>query len=98
MLLNANSTDSKKVSEVQHIFDRRNKIISHNNYCILETIAFYDNIFLNNIIKPYLLTDKFDKNEKIKRLVVDRFSFMDVNDNIRMYKKSNLTMYKNVHS
>lgn len=77
MLLNANSTDSKKVSEVLHIFDRRNKIISHNNYCILETIAFYDNIFLNNIIKPYLLTDKFDKNEKIKRLVVDRFSFMD---------------------
>lgn len=75
--MNSNDSDLKQALEVQRIFDRRNKIILHNNYCILETIAFYDNIFFNNIIKPYLLTDKFDKNEKINKIIVDRFSFMD---------------------
>lgn len=94
MILNANSTDLKQVLEMQHIFDRRNKIIVHNNYCILETIAFYDYIFLNNIIRPYLFTDKFDKNEKIKKFVVDRFSFMDKYKIIKeIAKEFNITLF-----
>lgn len=94
MILNANSTDLKQVLEMQHIFDRRNKIIVHNNYCILETIAFYDHIFLNNIIRPYLFTDKFDKNEKIKKFVVDRFSFMDKYKIIKeIAKEFNITLF-----
>ena len=92
MFLNRNSIDLKQVLEVQHIFDRRNKIILHNNYCILETIAFYDHIFLNNIIKPYLLTEKFDKNVKIKKIIADRFSFMDKYKIIKeMAKEFNIT-------
>ena len=90
--MNTNSADLKQALEVQRIFDRRNKIILHNNYCILETIAFYDHILLNNIIKPYLLTDNFDKNEKIKKIIVDRFSFMDKYKIIKeMAKEFNIT-------
>ncbi|MGN0993247.1 MAG: hypothetical protein ACI4PE_04935 [Bacilli bacterium] len=44
--MNSNNSDLTQVLEVQRIFDRRNKIILHNNYCILETIAFYKKIMV----------------------------------------------------
>ncbi len=98
MFLNANSANLKQALEVQRIFDRRNKIILHNNYCILETIAFYDHIFLDNIIKPYLLTGNFDKNVKIKKIIVDRFSFMDKYKIIKeMAKEFNITPLSQKH-
>lgn len=90
--MNSNSIDLNQALDVQHIFDRRNKILLHNNYCIFETIAFYDNIFLNNIIKPYLFMENFDKNIKIKKIIVDRFSFMDKYKIIKeMAKDFNIT-------
>ena len=47
--------------------------------------------------------NKFNKQYPTLKIAIsnkfhDRFIVIDVNDNIRMYKKSNLKMYKNVHS
>ena len=39
--------------QIINVFDRRNKIIKHNNYCIIETIAFYETIAFNEIIKQH---------------------------------------------
>lgn len=37
------------------IIEGRNKIILHNNNCIIETIAFYEHVLLNDIIKPFFI-------------------------------------------
>lgn len=59
------------------IFERRNKILMYNNYCVLETIAFYENVFLNNIIRPYLFSENYYKYPEVANLINDRLSFMD---------------------
>ena len=60
-----------------NIVNGRNKIILHNNNCIIETIAFYEHVLLNDIIKPFLFNEKFDMNTDIKEIISDRLSFMD---------------------
>lgn len=59
------------------IFERRNKILIHNNYCVLETIMFYENVFLNNIIRPYLFSENYDKYPEVANLINDRLNFID---------------------
>ena len=63
--------------KVEKLFKRRNKFIMHNNYCILETVAFYENIFLNDIIKPFIFNNNYDKYIEISSLICDRLNFMD---------------------
>ena len=59
------------------MFNRRNKIILHNNYCILETVAFYENILLDDIIKPFFFNDNYNRYPDISELIEERLSFMD---------------------
>lgn len=77
MVLNSNGSDLKQALEVQHIFDRRNKIILHNNYCILETVSFYEHVLLNNVIKPFFFNDNYTKYCEISEVIDERLSFMD---------------------
>ena len=46
----SSSVDFENTMAVMEIFKRREKFIMHNNYCILEMIAFYDNFFLDRIV------------------------------------------------
>ena len=66
-----------KSLEVMYMFNRRNKIILHNNYCILETVAFYENILLDDIIKPFFFNDNYNRYPDISELIEERLSFMD---------------------
>lgn len=45
----------KEHFKAMKIIEGRNKIILHNNNRIIETIAFYEHILLNDIIKPFYL-------------------------------------------
>lgn len=71
------TSSSIDFEKVMAVFKRREKFIMHNNYCILEIIAFYDNFFLNRIIKEYLLNDNYDKNDKVKKIITTSLSFTD---------------------
>lgn len=66
-----------KSLEMMHMFNRRNKIILYNNYCILETVAFYENILLDDIIKPFFFNDNYNRYPDISELIEERLSFMD---------------------
>lgn len=72
-----NENELKDFEKTIRLFERRHKIIRHNNCCIIETISFYENVLLNNIIKPYLFTENFDICDGINELISDRLSFMD---------------------
>lgn len=63
--------------KVTKIIEGRNKIILHNNNCIIETIAFYEHVLLNDIIKPFLFNENYDTYLEIKDIISDRLSFMD---------------------
>ena len=63
--------------KIMKILEGRNKIILHNNNCIIEIIAFYENVLLNDIIKPFLFNENYDSNLEIKDIINDRLSFMD---------------------
>lgn len=63
--------------KIMKILEGRNKIILHNNNCIIEIIAFYENVLLNDIIKPFLFNENYDRNLEIKDIINDRLSFMD---------------------
>ena len=63
--------------KVMKIIEGRNKIILHNNNCIIEIIAFYEQVLLNDIITPFLFNDNYSVYSEIKELVSDRLSFMD---------------------
>lgn len=78
----ANEENFKDVELQEHfkvmkIIEGRNKIILHNNNCIIETIAFYEHILLNDIINPFLFSENYDINLEIKNIISDRLSFMD---------------------
>lgn len=62
---------------VQSLFDRRGKILSYNNSYPLYIVAFYDNFFLNGIIKPVLFNEKSDKYEQALELIFNKLTFMD---------------------
>lgn len=62
---------------VQSITDRRNKILSCNNSYPLYIVTFYDNFFLNGIIKPVLFNEKSDKYEQALEIIFDKLTFMD---------------------
>ena len=75
-----NKTKNSKINEtlkIIEIINGRNKIIENNNICILETIIFYENIILNNIIKPFLFNENIDKHHGIIEIIQERLSFMD---------------------
>ena len=63
--------------KAMEIMEGRNKIISHNNLCIIETITFYELILLNDIIKPFLFNENYNKFPQIAELFSERLSFMD---------------------
>ena len=44
---------------------------------IIETIAFYEHVLLNDIIKPFLFNENYDAYLEIKAIISDRLSFMD---------------------
>lgn len=67
----------KDYFKVTKIIEGRNKIILHNNNCIIETIAFYEHVLLNDIIKPFLFNENYDTHLEIKAIISDRLSFMD---------------------
>lgn len=67
----------KDYFKVTKIIEGRNKIILHNNNCIIETIAFYEHVLLNDIIKPFLFNENYDTHLEIKDIISDRLSFMD---------------------
>lgn len=62
---------------VQSIIDRRDKILSYNNSYPLYIVTFYDNFFLNGIIKPALFNEKSDKYEQALEIIFDKLTFMD---------------------
>ncbi len=61
--------------EMLKLFIGRNKLIQHNNYCIIEIIAFYDHVFFDKIIKTYLFNENIDINDDIKDDIKDSMSF-----------------------
>lgn len=67
----------KEHFKTMKIIEGRNKIILHNNNCIIETIAFYEHILLNDIIKPFLFNENYDTQLEIKTIISNRLSFMD---------------------
>ena len=72
--------ENKDISEmlkVSEIMDGRDKIILNNNMCIVETIAFLDNVMLNSIIKTKLFNEDYDNIPGVSDIFVDRLSFMD---------------------
>lgn len=62
---------------IQSIIDRRDKILSYNNSYPLYIVTFYDNFFLNGIIKPALFNEKSDKYEQALEIIFDKLTFMD---------------------
>lgn len=77
--MNENKVLEEMVTDLKilGVLKSREKFIKHNNYCILEVVAFYDNFFLDRIIKKYLLTDNCNKNPKIEKIMVEKLNFMD---------------------
>ena len=63
--------------EMSNIIEGRNKIISNNNICIIETITFYEIILFNDIIKPFLFNKNLDKFPWIEELISEKLSFME---------------------
>jgi hypothetical protein len=77
LMSKCNIKDLEEIEKVNRIFERRHKIIRHNNCCIIDTISFYENFLLNNIIKPYIFNDNYDTCDGVSDLISDRLSFMD---------------------
>ncbi len=78
--MNENNFENDSFHETMknaNMINGRNKIIIHNNNCIIETIAFYEHVLLNDIINPFLFTENYDSNSDIKDIISDRLSFMD---------------------
>lgn len=67
----------KEGMAVYSITDRRSKILSYNNSYPLYIVAFYDNFFLNGIIKPALFNEKSDKYEQALEIIFNKLTFMD---------------------
>lgn len=55
--------------KVFNTFDRRNKIIKNNNYCIIETVAFYDTIVFSEVIKKYYINQEVRNNKSTEKLI-----------------------------
>jgi len=66
-----------EMNKIMRLFERRQKIIRHNNSCVIETVAFYENFLLFHIIKPYFFNNNYDNCEKIKKYMRDRMTLMD---------------------
>lgn len=64
-------------SNIVRLFERRQKIIRHNNICISEIVAYYENFIWQSILKCIFITDKIDYYDKIEKIVIDRITFMD---------------------
>ena len=62
---------------VQSIIDRRDKILSYNNSYPLYIVTFYDNFFLNGIIKPALFNEENDKYEQALEIIFNKLTSMD---------------------
>ena len=62
---------------VQSITDRRDKILSYNNSYPLYIVTFYDNFFLNGIIKPALFNEESDKYEQALEIIFNKLTFID---------------------
>lgn len=67
----------QKHFETIKIIEGRNKIILHNNNCIIEIIAFYEQVLLNDIIKPFIFNKNYDTYSEIRDIISDRLTFMD---------------------
>lgn len=82
--------EENDLSEYLKIFERRNKIIYHNNMYIINTISYYDKLLLNEIIKPFFFNENYDKYPLVSRFITDKLNFMDkymiVKKIAKMYK------------
>lgn len=65
------------MDDVGRMFQRRGKIIRHNNYAILETLIFYENFLLYQIITPYFFNNNFKKSKQFEKFILDRMNIMD---------------------
>ena len=71
------NTEIDEFLKINKIVDGRNNFVLHNNMCIIETISFYDHIFLNNIIKPVIFSNNYEQIDGVSDIFIDRLSFMD---------------------
>lgn len=69
--------NTAKSLKIMNLIDERNKFILHNNMCIIETVAFYDKVFLDLIVKHELFKEKISTIIGIEKVFIDRLSFMD---------------------
>ena len=75
--------------EIAKNFEKKEKIIEHNNTCILEATIFYENIFLFYIIKKIFLNENFEKNKKMYKFICERMTFSDRYEIIKEFVKNN---------
>ncbi len=75
--MSINNRNDKEFEEVIRLFERRRKIMIHNNNCILETVIFYENFFLSHIIKPLFFSENYASYEKMNDFIKNRMNFMD---------------------
>lgn len=69
--------EEKEIERISRIFERRSKIIRHNNSCIIETISFYENFLLRFIIEPYFFNKSYDEMKELKKFFENRMNIMD---------------------
>ncbi|MBQ6149821.1 hypothetical protein IJI86_02495 [Candidatus Saccharibacteria bacterium] len=69
--------DLNKINSIVKLFDRRQKILAHNNTCIIEITSFYENVLLNDIIKPFLFNGNYNDHEDIAIYIGNKLNFMD---------------------
>lgn len=85
-----------EIQKLIQLFERRSKIIEHNNNSILEVAIFYENFFFFNIIKKTFFNENFDNNKKIKKFITERMNFTDKYEIIKeLAKKYNIETISN---
>ena len=75
---NVKKMEEKEIERISRIFERRSKIIRHNNSCIIETISFYENFLLRFIIEPYFFNKSYDEMKELKKFFENRMNIMDI--------------------
>lgn len=74
---NAVDIELKESMKAMKLIEGRNRIIAHNNLCVLETIIFYENTIMYDIIRPFMFNDNYSLFPDISNVINEKLSIMD---------------------